>query len=597
MTNERINKVSESVVTAVLFLSCLIFFSVFYKYHLFFSEQLQIFLLTFEHFLTYLSKPAGISSYLGDFFTQFYYLRGGGAVVITITLFVLWLFNRLLLKKITGNNFAIMLPLLPVVFSWVGLCNLQFPLSDVISLIISAGITLLYISIPSGRIRFPVGLIMLPVLYFSAGAGLYIFAAIAVCHEIFHTDNPYRYLIASILAIIAFFIPPGLKNYYLLTTGQAYTYLSVMSHYQGFGQFLPMIFFIITILVTLLPLKRAGIDIHSSLSSLLLIFLISVFLVAGVFLNSDFRLEKILRLDYEASHNQWVKVYDLSNRNRMRNSISAYYTNMALSKLGLMPDKLMEYYQPAATGLFIPVNANENYMTITFSNEVYWQLGDVNASQHSALLGMIFSPNCQNVRLMKRLVEINIVNGEYAVAEKFISILEKTMFHRKWASDRRKFLFNENECLKSDWIMSKRDIIPSKDLLKKGNEFVKTLRFLIDSHPSNKMAVDYLLCYHLLIKDIPSFITDFRKYYSSGRNVLLPRVYQEGILISIASGKDNIEAYKKFRFSPEVIKSMTEYTGMYEENGGRGAPLQKKYGKTYWFYYHFAILTSENKDL
>ena len=266
---------------------------------------------------------------------------------------------------------------------------------------------------------------------------------------------------------------------------------------------------------------------------------------------------------------------------------------MALSELGIMPDSLLEHYQPAATGLFIPVNANENYMTITFSNEVYWQLGDVNAAQHSALLGMIFSPRSRNARLMKRLVEINIVNKEYAVAGKFIGILEKTMFYRKWASDQRKFLYNEEECARSSWITGKRAVLPSDDVLKKGNEYIKTLRMLADNHAGNKMAIDYLLCYHLLIKDIPSFEKDFKKYYSSFGNILLPRVYQEGLLIPIASGKSGLEDYKQFRFSAETVESMAAYTRIYDENNGDGTFLQKKFGTTYWFYYHFAKLTSE----
>ena len=114
---------------------------------------------------------------------------------------------------------------------------------------------------------------------------------------------------------------------------------------------------------------------------------------------------------------------------------------------------------------------------------------------------------------MKRLVEINIVNGQYAVAEKYIGILEKTMFHREWAAGMEKYLYNESECSKADWITEKRAIIPSRDLLKKGNEYITTLRMLADNNPDNRMAIDYLLCYHLLSKDIHSFVADFEKYY------------------------------------------------------------------------------------
>jgi hypothetical protein len=232
-------------------------------------------------------------------------------------------------------------------------------------------------------------------------------------------------------------------------------------------------------------------------------------------------------------------------------------------------------------------------MTIAFSNEVYWQLGDVNASQHSALLGMVFSPRAKNSRLMKRLIEINIVNGEYAVAEKYIGILEKTLFYRNWATEKRKYLFNEEECKRSGWIMEKRALIPTNDLLKKSNEYIITLRMLADNHSGNRMAVDYLLCFHLLSKDISSFITDFERYYTSEMGASLPEVYQEGLLISIGSGRRNPGDYSKFRFNNEIIRNFADYTREYEENNGKGAALYKKYGKTYWFYYHFAKMNNE----
>ncbi len=156
---------------------------------------------------------------------------------------------------------------------------------------------------------------------------------------------------------------------------------------------------------------------------------------------------------------------------------------------------------------------------------------------------------------MKRIVEINIINGQYAVAEKYIRILEKTMFHRKWAAGMRKYLYNEDECKRSEWITAKRSIIPVRDLLKAGNEYITTLRMLADNHPDNRMAVDYLLCYHLLSKDINSFIADFEHYYKSNMDIVLPRVYQEGLLIKIASGEKSPADYSKFRFTPEIVRS------------------------------------------
>jgi hypothetical protein len=39
----------------------------------------------------------------------------------------------------------------------------------------------------------------------------------------------------------------------------------------------------------------------------------------------------------------------------------------------------------------------------------------------------------KSARALRRLVETNIVTGQYEVALKYISILEETMFYRGWA--------------------------------------------------------------------------------------------------------------------------------------------------------------------
>ena len=585
-------KIPEFIFVVLIFIGCIIFFGFYYQYHLFFTEQLQIFSLTFDQFLSYLSKPAFLSSYIGDFLTQFYYLQGGGAIVISVSLFALWLISGQLIRRVSPGNKSLLFPLIPVVVSWIALCDPEFPVSNVISLIISVACTLIYLSLRFTRTRILMGIILTPVLYITAGSSFYILTATGICYEILQKENRARFLYAILFIAAAIFFPLDAKEGYLLTTWQTYSYLSEMTRTPSFVQYLPMLSVICLIISALLLNKyifktSTFFDLLSRILSLFIILLI------GIWQTADFTSEKIFRLDFEAAHNQWGKVYELSGRYRMRNNLSAYYTNMALSKLGIMADSLMNYYQPAATGLFIPVNANENYMTIAFSSEVYWQLGDVNASQHSALLGMVFSPRAKNSRLMKRLIEINIVNREYGAAEKFIGILEKTMFHSKWATEKRKYLFNEVACLHSKWISEKRAIIPSMDLLKKSNEYIKTLRMLADNHPGNRMAVDYLLCFHLLSKDIPGFTSDFEKYYTPDMDPILPEVYQEGLLISLGSGKKSPGDFSKFRFNNEVLRSFAEYTRKYEENNGRGGALFNKYGKTYWFYYHFAKMKTE----
>ncbi len=593
MLQERKYSLTGYLIGALFFSGCFLFFGIYYQYHLFFIEQLQVLELTFSHFLGYLSKPAFLASYIGDFITQFYYLKWGGALIITASLILLRITFKLLLKKITGREVSFILTLLPVILGWIALCDPEYPVSNIIALIISVAVTLIYISIRSPKARLGAGIMLTTLLYVIAGSSFYILPVVGICHEIFQKIRPWMIINSAFLVVLSIFVPIGLRGFYLLKTDQSFSYLSEMTKNPGIWQYLPILAIIITVVILFVMAKNSEAGNKSPVILAVGILVLIAALISGVYLKADFTMEKILRLDFEANHERWDKVNELADKYKMHNNLSAYYSNMALSKLGRLPEELMDHYQPIATGLFIPVNANENYLTITMSNEVYWQLGDVNASQHSALLGMIFSPRAGNSRLMKRMVEINIVNGQYAAAQKYIGILEKTMFHHKWAAGMEKYLYNESECSKTGWITSKRNIIPSMDLLKKGNEYITTLRMLADNHPDNRMAVDYLLCYHLLSKDIHSFLTDFEKYYRSDNTPLLPKVYQEGLLICIVTGERKHEDFRDFSFTPGIVNRMAEYTRLYSGNNGKGAALQKEFGKTYWFYYHFATMKTD----
>ena len=128
-----------------------------------------------------------------------------------------------------------------------------------------------------------------------------------------------------------------------------------------------------------------------------------------------------------------------------------------------------------------------------------------------------------------------------------------------------------------------RSLVPKKDTVHYASDARTSLRLLLDANPANNMAREYLLCYDLLVKDLDSFIKDY------GNCGLSARVYQEGILIYLASnGILSEETVSKYPVSEEVLSDFFEFSDIYQKNSGAMAPLEKKFGKTYMFYFRFA---------
>lgn len=302
----------------------------------------------------------------------------------------------------------------------------------------------------------------------------------------------------------------------------------------------------------------------------------------------DLGREHLLALDSEMYFGRREKVRKLLAEEEYRSPFATYYYNLLNARQRQLPDKLMDYYQPASQGVFLPVAPGFTYLTIYAANEAWFALGDMTMAEHAAILGMIFSPCHTGARAVKRLAEINLINGDEAAAMKYLRLLQKTMCYRDWAERR---MPGRQTPEVRQWLERKRQLLPATDTLRSAADAPLSLRHLLRNHPENEMARDYLLCYDLLNKDIAAFARDYREFAA---NRVSSRLYAEGLLIHLAANKASLEEVKRWNIPPQVLDEFNEYTRLYEANGGNGAPLQAKYGKTYWFYFHYA--TMKNSD-
>jgi len=163
-------------------------------------------------------------------------------------------------------------------------------------------------------------------------------------------------------------------------------------------------------------------------------------------------------------------------------------------------------------------------------------------------------------------------------------MLQKTWLYKGWAEQR---MPGKEDIKVQGWLKRKRALLPVQDSLRSTNDHVFSLRVLLNSHPDNNMALDYLLCYDLLSKDLTAFMTDYEMYKKIGAEVP-NRLYSEALLIGLMKRQASIEDVKRYRIQSDVLQNFNEYTGLYEKSKGDGTALQLQYRKTYWFYYHFA---------
>lgn len=552
-----------------------LFYQFFYPYHLFFKEQIQLFLYTPDYLLSYFHKPGWVAALGGDFLTQFFYLRGGGPLVISLLLVVEWWLTKQLLQTISVSKTTALWAVLPVAADLTAHLALLYTPRNSLGLILLI-ITFLLISSIHKKWLATSFFILLS----ASGHWLFGNAIILLPFLLLFSKNIYRPRISAKISvlIVLIFIYVG-RSYYLLPVGETFLYPAV-----SVKGLLPILVFVVTIILAELTLLKEKYDHFSKWLAVALLLLI---LFTGFKLNANFGLEKILSLDSETYFGHNEKVLKLAEKYQVKNRVATYYTNMALAKKGQLAEHLLDFYQPGIHGLILPVSQYEYWQTIFFSNELYYLLGDMNMAQHSAMLGNTFSPYNRSSRMMQRLAEINMVNEDYPGAGKFLKMLDKTLFHKKWAEEKMK---ENNPDSQPNWLIQKRKQIAKTDTIRTSFDYVKSIEFLVEQNPQNRIALDYLLCYHLLNKDLASFKKDYDRF-AKPQFGIAPKMYGEALLILLFREKASEETIQEYKIQPAQIHDFLNYTSRFEKIKGDLTQLTKDYGKSYWFYYHFATIT------
>lgn len=506
-------------------IACFCFYFLVCPYHLLHKEQTSLFLYVPEALFAYLDKPAVLSCWVGDYLTQFLRTPKTASLLMSALLLVVGLIYYTLFRKWI-NSWLSLIPAF-IVMGWEAMrsCGVLYPLSSTLSVAGGGVLCLLYLSIKNRYLRIGAGFAGMVLGYGLFGYGMFIFLFFLLVSSLIRRKE---ILWAGLTAVVALALPGIGSRNYLLTYKQAYQYPAT-----------------------------AWWDAPNPLY------------------------ERLIGLDIEAAAGNWDKVRELSFPDEHISACSYYY-NLANAVENKLPDKLMDRYQPGVEGLFIPIHSGSSYLSSLFAGEVWFHLGDMTMAEHATLLGMIFSPNHTGSRMVKRLAEINLINGDEAAAMKYLRILLKTKFYSQWAKER--IPGKESGSVRQE-LREKRAFIPQSDTIRTSTtDIVKSLRLLLASNPANGMARDYLLCLHLLAKNLPAFIED----YPLRPGETPKRLYAEALMIDLvrrhASGKEIQETI----VDPAVVQDFKAYTRLHQQSKGDPKALAGRFGKTYWFYYHFA---------
>ena len=275
--------------------------------------------------------------------------------------------------------------------------------------------------------------------------------------------------------------------------------------------------------------------------------------------------DRIIGLDIEVARENWDKVLALSEKDLYMVEASYCY-NLAHAMKGDLGSKLFDHSQSGANTLLMRIGIDRTAFTNSLAAEAWFHLGNMTVAEQGAIVALQSAPDHTGARYVKRLAEVNLVSGEDASAQKYLSLLSRTLFYGKWA--RKRMPGSQDGSVRAA-LAETRANLPQVDFVHQSENPRAILLCLLEANPSNTLARNYLLCYDMLRYDLDRFMEDYARY------PVKARLYHEAVVVWL-SLRDQVNEEAAARYGVDV--STLERLGRFYKN-------PNAFKDSYWFYY------------
>jgi len=565
------------------------FFAFIYPFHLNYQEQYQLFLFSPDYFLQYMAKPGGFSDYIGNFFTQFFFYSWIGAIIIATLLTLLQRAIWFISHKLGAKQLFSPITFIPSLLYWGLLCDENYLFGGVIVMLFVAASICIYTLLKSSGVRIVFVFLAIPLLYWLAGGAFLLLQLFAINLEVIRKKIKVIYVVlfalgSSTLSVML----PILSKTYLLQYPLRQAWIGV--NFFRFPVTIPISIGLIGLMIVVIPITIRYLPFRMNRNGKVMIYVFQLFvLLIGGFLFirevADREKEEVMAYDFNVRMRKWDRVIALADKKSPSSPLSVTCLNLALAKEGLLGERMFNYYQNGIGGL-LP-DFTRDFTIPMIAGEVYYHLGFINTAQRYAFEAMEALPDYQkSARGVMRLAETNLINGNYAVAAKYLHLLQKTFYYRGWASKALVTMGDEKLIDQHpEWGMLRR-IRTKEDFLFSEGEKDMMLGVLFRQNQTNRMAYEYLMAYTLLNKDL----THFMQYIPLGRTLnykAIPTSYQEALVY--VWEKTNKDPSKDIPF-PVTQLTMQRMKAFEQVSPGQSDPnpgLYSEFTNTYWYYLVF----------
>lgn len=565
----------------------------YFAYNYYYAEQWRMFLFSTEYVTSLLSQPMGAIECIASFVIQYFTIPYIGAFcTVALYVYITWALYSLLHQTNTHKWEHPLLYLLPgFTFIWADF-NEAYHFEEGIAFAFTLTLLIIYLRIKNSKQRILFAYLFSWIGYWLVGPMTFLFPIIILIKEILHTKNNWEIVFPLLLPFWCI-IPPTIWYLEGKSSIPLHQLMTVSAYYHPLLT-PPFLLWIAPCWTIGAVIINAFLGRIKESSKKIIRDIIKVIEIAIVFIvfwrgcNFYYQPNEYLvkKLDYYASTKQWDNILKETSIHPSNNSLLVCYQNLALAQTGRLANHLFDVKQCGFSGLWPQWNRMSPISGLM--SRIAFSMGNVAMAQALAFEGIMGSERACNPRFMLILAKTSIIYGQYAVAEKYISLLERTACYRQDAKHLRTFLYNDKKILNDNEMGILRQSIQKVKGLTNENRAIIDIWPIVQSKSTYKSAAEYYGAWCLLAKDLKHFeelATLWRTTYTEED---LPLPFQQALLLN--HEKEDRASLQNLGISQTTITNFERYKKAlhaYVVNPEKKSTIQQYFGNTYWFYFTF----------
>lgn len=467
-------------------------------YNFCYQEQWKTFIYSYSYINNLLSLPGGSMELAANYLIQFFKYPIVGILITSALLSSIFALYSSIFRRWTGNYHLLPLTLLPVISLAFLHFNINYLYSGSLSFFLMTIGIALQIRISQPLKRFLYSWLSCIFLFVVAGPISMLYACILFIMECFTSIR--KGILYIILPLSIVLLGQGCLwagwygNWKHILLADGYFTWRLQA---GSAIYLPWGTTIITFILGGIYKKFPA----SKKRAIYSLFIIQSLVIGTFFcmnlpqhVNKDNEVFK--ELNYWARHERWDQIIERCNQIPMTNLLHQNYLNLAFAEKEILNEKIHNYPNMGIQSLLF-TGGRTPYLSAMLS-DIYYSMGHIAFSRRYAFEANESAGN-YSPKLLKRLVQTSLIYGENKLALKYIGILEKTLFYKKWAKKQRYMLEKGTE---DSNLSNKRKCLFPDNRFSGSKGLDKDLEEIIKSNPNHQATAQYLEAIRLFIGNI-----------------------------------------------------------------------------------------------